>query len=394
MKKLFKVISVVLIIALGIYTYDLYSGYSLTKKVDSLLASSENVQESAYAENTEDEPGLMYSRLNDEEKEIYNTLYNGVNRYKENIFIRSMPESETVFKVFRLMLSEHPEIFWTKGDSTYSTAGILKPKYLYPKDEAVERMFLIEDRVSEILSGASGSEYEKAVYFFDYIVTHTEYDDDNAVDGIDIEPRDSTIEGVFLENKAICAGYAKAYQYLLNRAGMQAIYVTGDAVTPEGESKHAWVYQKVNGEYCFSDPTWGDSYEKGVNGDFASHIFFCRTGDSFSSTHKTDTIYGELNYSQEDLSYFRENSLYFDSYDVSGIRKAVKTSITNNDPAIELEFADDKVYEKSKTELIDNGGIYFILKSVDPFSSIVKTDEISFNCNDTHKVIMFAYKEP
>lgn len=394
MKKPFKLILVLLIIAGGIYTYDLYSGYSLTKKVDTLFASAQSVQQNSVNESKEDIPLMFYSQLNDEEKDIYNAVYNGVTEFKENIYIRNMPDSEEVFKIFRLMLSEHPEIFWTKGNSTYNTAGILKPEYLCTKAEAKEKTALIKEKTDQILADATGGEYAKALYFFDYVVLNTEYDKDN-IDNIEIVPEDSTIEGVFLENKAVCAGYAKAYQYLLNKAGMQAVCVSGDAVTPQGNSRHAWVYQQVNGEYCFSDPTWGDSYENGNShsSDFASHTFFCRSGELFAPTHQVEDIYGNLSAPQDNLNYYKLNSLYFESYDFSEIRKAVKISITNNDPAIELEFADGKAYATSKAELIDNGGIYFILKSIDPFSSIIDTDRISYNCDDNHNILMFQYKK-
>lgn len=394
MKKTLKVILAVLIIAGGIYTYDLYSGYSLTKKVDSLLASSQSVSQSSITESKEDIPLMLYSQLSDEEKDIYNAIYNGVTEFKENIYIRNMPDSETVFRIFRLMLSEHPEIFWTKGDTTYNTAGILKPEYLCTRAEAKEKTALIKEKTDRILADATGGEYAKALYFFDYVVLNTRYDTDN-IDNIENVPEDSTIEGVFLEGRAICAGYAKAYQYLLNKAGMQAVCVSGDAVTPKGESKHAWVYQQVNGEYAFSDPTWGDSYENGNShsSDFASHTFFCRSGEFFAPTHQVDDIYGSLSAPQDNLNYYRLNSLYFESYDFSEIRKAIKISITNNEPAIELEFANEEIYEKSKTELIDNGGIYFILKSIDPFSSIIDTNAISYNCDDNHNILLFQYKK-
>ena len=59
--------------------------------------------------------------------------------------------------------------------------------------------------------------------------------------------------GALTYQKAICGGYSFGFQYILMRAGLPAIYLTGDA----GGGYHAWNYVKVDGQWYFADSTWG-----------------------------------------------------------------------------------------------------------------------------------------
>lgn len=59
--------------------------------------------------------------------------------------------------------------------------------------------------------------------------------------------------GALTNRIAICGGYSFGFQYILQRAGIEAIYMTGD--TKAGY--HAWNYAKIDDEWYFFDSTWG-----------------------------------------------------------------------------------------------------------------------------------------
>jgi len=59
--------------------------------------------------------------------------------------------------------------------------------------------------------------------------------------------------GALTYRKAICGGYSFGFQYILMRAGVQSIYVTGDT----SEGYHAWNYVKADNQWYFVDSTWG-----------------------------------------------------------------------------------------------------------------------------------------
>jgi hypothetical protein len=65
---------------------------------------------------------------------------------------------------------------------------------------------------------------------------------------------DQTIYGALVEQEAVCAGYASAYQYLMQKLGYQCVRVIGYV----GDEHHAWCMAKLDGEWYHIDPTWGD----------------------------------------------------------------------------------------------------------------------------------------
>ena len=74
--------------------------------------------------------------------------------------------------------------------------------------------------------------------------------------------------------KTVCAGYARAYQYLLQKLGIPCYYCTGYA----GEN-HAWNIVKLEDTYYNVDVTWSDTkpqnylYFNGTDADYAKdHI--------------------------------------------------------------------------------------------------------------------------
>ncbi|MBY0757321.1 hypothetical protein K5V21_17975 [Clostridium sardiniense] len=62
----------------------------------------------------------------------------------------------------------------------------------------------------------------------------------------------SDIRGTFIAHEAICGGYSKGYEYLLQRLGIEAIWVNGYAGGP-----HAWNFVNLYGNWYLSDTTWG-----------------------------------------------------------------------------------------------------------------------------------------
>ena len=62
----------------------------------------------------------------------------------------------------------------------------------------------------------------------------------------------SDLRGALNQGQAICGGYSKGWMYLLQRMGIEAIWVNGYAA-----GAHAWNYLKVNGAWYMADTTWG-----------------------------------------------------------------------------------------------------------------------------------------
>lgn len=103
-----------------------------------------------------------------------------------------------------------------------------------------------------------------------------------------------SIVGVFDNKSAVCEGYAKAFQLLLNAKNVQNIYVVGDS---QGVG-HAWnLVNLVNGDeadaWYWYDLTWDDQprHPQGKIYDY-----FCKTDKVFSRDHTVSPTKQGLDY--------------------------------------------------------------------------------------------------
>ena len=113
------------------------------------------------------------------------------------------------------------------------------------------------------------SDMEKAKRLHDWVIYNTIYDQDAANAVYDNTWRNyanhSSFEasGPLLYGTGVCDGYTKAYQMLLNQAGIENRYITGpvgswrNGYEGEGE-EHAWNLVKIDGSWYHVDCTFDD----------------------------------------------------------------------------------------------------------------------------------------
>lgn len=87
--------------------------------------------------------------------------------------------------------------------------------------------------------------FEREVYIHDWLVKNVKYDVSS--------PSCYTAYGAIVEGKAGCEGYARAFQYLANKIGIETVLITGSV-----DGEHMWNMVKLYGEYYFVDVTHDD----------------------------------------------------------------------------------------------------------------------------------------
>ncbi len=166
--------------------------------------------------------------------------------------------------VVNLFYSDYPEYFWmTNGYTSYSYPGSdlvtdVQPKYVSFGGKTmtgatqVQAKAELDKKLNELTQGLDGkSQYEKSLILHDRLAATTSYVDSDL---------DQTAYGALVKGVAVCAGYTKAYQLLLQKVGITSWYVSGDSKEPDenGSTSHAWNLVKIDGEWYYTDVTWDD----------------------------------------------------------------------------------------------------------------------------------------
>lgn len=151
----------------------------------------------------------------------------------------------------------------SKGTATI-TAKVNGKKYnckvvVYKVDSGDSK---VDKKVRNIISKnikASMSTAEKVKTIHDYIVKNCEYDVIGLYSG-NIPADSYSARGVLLKKKAVCQGYAEAFQVFMDALNIPCQFVRGTANNGlgDGYQGHAWNIVKVDGKWYHIDTTWDD----------------------------------------------------------------------------------------------------------------------------------------
>jgi hypothetical protein len=312
-----------------------------------------------------------YETLTDSEKIWYRdieqavgTLAQGVKLSQEGISA-GLDES-VVDKIFQSVLNDHPELFYVEGYScTKYTRGEqtvaveFTGTYSLDRETILARKQEIEQAVEELLGAAPDSEddYEKIKYAYETLILSTDYD---------IESDDNqNIYSVFVGHKSVCQGYAKAFQYLVNRMGVECALVQGKVLeTGEG---HAWNLVRSNGSYYYVDTTWGDiSYQSAElqedeqSGELPqiSYDYLCITTEQLLRTHVPEEMFALPECTADQDNYYVREGALFTEYDREQMARLVDERLEQGRNDFSLRCADENCYQIMCEALLDRQEIF------------------------------------
>lgn len=222
-----------------------------------------------------------YGLLSTESKTLYKQIYANFDNLETTFVPLIETDKEQIDTVIEAVLDDHPEIFWM-GES-YS--------YKYTKDGICRQITLnyndlvknydnnknkMESVATSIIKGANkySTNYEKELYVHNELIKRIDYDE--------YSKYNQTAYSALVNNSTVCAGYAKAFQYIMNKLGIPTYYVTGVSSNED----HAWNMIYLDGFYNV-DLTWDDaaSYH---------YQFFNQTDLKFSNTHERGRLSSNL----------------------------------------------------------------------------------------------------
>jgi len=207
------------------------------------------------AQTDEGHQEYYFGLLNENEQRGYREILEGIRSFEDKFYLSLSGDNE-IDRVYHAVLKDHPELFWVHNrekvyKTTYSGRDYCQfsPGYTYTEAQRQEITQAMENAYQEVLSQIpdGADDYTKVMTVYTYVIDNTEYV---------ISDDDQSIAGAFWKKQAVCAGYAGAVQYLLERLYIPCIYVEGDAAN--STQGHAWNIVELNGQYYYVDATNGD----------------------------------------------------------------------------------------------------------------------------------------
>ena len=213
-----------------------------------------------------------YQMLSENQQSVYRQIYANAQNLTEKFAPEKTVSASDVKTAFEAVIGDHPEMFWleTGYSSKYLANGQcveIDLKYNSTADDLESAKQRFDAAAQNLITGAASldSNYEKEKYVHDALASVVTYD-------LTADMNQSAYSAL-VNGKSVCAGYARAYQYLLQQLGIPCYYCTGYS-----GGDHAWNIVKLEDGYYNVDVTWDDAAA-------IRYDYFNKTDADFASTH-------------------------------------------------------------------------------------------------------------
>lgn len=320
-----------------------------------------------------------YSMTNADEQQAYDILLEAVLNFDKTISLSGSNLSyKTFFHVFDYITNDYPEIFWVSNIRYTAVDGIgtLIPLYSSSKSQIVHNIIKINAELEPLFRETDGlTDYEKVIRSFEYLASNISYNN-RAFNPYDIC-------GPFIEHQAVCAGYAKAFQYLMNEYGIECIYVYGYSGenAQKDEDLHAWNYVKLGNDYYSMDVTWCDL----ENEQCPYNHWYCLVDASvIEIDHASVMPYSVPACTGTEYNYYIHESYELTEYNDQTLSEFFRKSYEEGKNYVDIRCSDKTVYDQV---LSDNSKAWNWSESIPQ-----KLTEISYYYDDNLLTITYYYK--
>ena len=314
------------------------SNESITEKFKLLFNTTTESQETYNYSAQNSESKFFYEQLNDYEKKIYNGLQENKNNLKSGTYVINYGNtfssildkengSELLGNYYQTAVEtfthDNSDLFFLNVNKMYLNIETTKrlgsttyKVYIAPQangnyyadgfssQEQVEMaMNQIEDIKNKLVSTLSGNKYKDILKIHDYLVDNIEYDQTYHSIGT------YSIYGALVKKTAVCEGYAKAYKYLLNSAGIECEILQGIGKNSSGNTEsHAWNAVYLDNKWYLVDVTWDDPIIIGGGTLTArnKYKYFLKGSETFKTDHREEYQFTENGkvFSYPEISFY------------------------------------------------------------------------------------------
>ncbi len=297
---------------------------------------------------------FYYEQLTDNQKEIYDKAKNALEKGETNFsYTGKNSDLEDAEKAVYAFVDDYPEYYYLQTGYEASKKGIvinvsIKKWDFYSQRTANQMQKDFDEKVEEIVSVGKeiGGDYEKIKFVYDYIKDNCSYDFETAEkDQEDLsktEQMSHTAYGALVNGKAVCDGYAKAFQLILNKIGYECAIISGEA---EG-GRHAWNILKVGKDYYYCDITWDDQEKEGKN--YKCYDYFCITSEEIEKDHFADSEWQTKKATAKALNFYTRNRYEAEIYSDATIKTLVDRQQVSG---IYIKFTNKTAYNTAITDI-------------------------------------------
>ena len=301
MKKMFFAVSVVVCMAFltACHPFRFINSFLVEE------STNDPVVESAAEQRREDLSGYGYRALkSDEERRIYSILDVCLEDGNAPHFaVDNDGTTDYVSDVLEMYKSDHPEVFWIDDSYgyeyiTYATYTEINLLLSVKGDELADARETFERTVDEIIGAMPEglSDYEKELYINDTLISRCEYDTTAAEKEKPVGNAQNAY-GALVEGKAVCEGYARAFQLLCSCAQIDCVPINGTCEGSDSamDGNHIWDAVCLDNEWYYVDPTWNDFKPEDADyvlTDIEKHLYFNVTTEQIKKDHTITPVYG------------------------------------------------------------------------------------------------------
>jgi len=301
-----------------------------------------------------------FNQLPSELNEIYRELYARLSAGETSADLYARVSVDDFWTAYYAVLADHPELFWI-GTAAQVTSSALTGEVVAFESETVVAEEEREAMRQQLESTADAciaaidptfSDYGKIKAVYEYLIDTTDYDAS--------APDNQCIQSALIGHASVCAGYSKAFQYILHRMGYFCTYITG---TIEDGGSHGWNLVRIDGNYYHVDVTWGDpvfagSFESGTGITAKNYSYLCCTDGEICRTHTPDGSVTLPACTDESYNYYRLNGMYYETFDYDAVYSALMNSVWNDRESVSLKFGSREAFDTACYELFENGMLH------------------------------------
>lgn len=296
-----------------------------------------------------------YHQLTAEEQLLYVAILNSWLNGKDSITLNNIDYyllEKHIPRVTSAVYADHPECYRYAPDSkirgtvrygTNDDTVVITWTTISFENTRSEEERKLDEAISEIVSMASAydDEYERVKVVHDYLVNAITYDHAAAKSNHEKNVIRNSAYSALVRNYAVCGGYSRAFQLILDRLGIPCTTVSGMSK----KEPHAWSLVMLNGEHYLFDLTWDDPE------DNLSYKYFAITTAELEKTHTFDNDFTYPTCTATACNYYVKEGFLIETYSMEEADRIITAQNTGAASA-SMKFTSRAEYDRAIDDII------------------------------------------